>query len=134
MLALLGNVIWLIFGGIYMAFGWYLTGLFMLVSIIGIPWVRSCFVIGNYCLWPFGSEIKNRRDISGRNDIGTGLLGLLGNIIWVVCCGFWLALGHLISAFLCFVTIIGIPFGFVHLKLVRLSFAPVGLTVVPKES
>jgi uncharacterized membrane protein YccF (DUF307 family) len=72
----------------------------------------------------------NRRVLTGREDIGTGPLGLLGNIIWFIVCGFWLAIGHLAAAFACAVTIIGIPFAIQHIKLAGLSVAPIGVAIV----
>ncbi len=126
------NVLWLVLGGFWMAVGWYLAGIVMFVTIIGIPWARSCFVIGDLALWPFGKEVGNRELVTGREDMGTGGLGLVGNIIWFVLAGLWLAIGHILAAALNFVTIIGIPFGFQHLKLAMLALAPVGKTVVDK--
>lgn len=127
---LLGNLIWFIFGGLFMGAGWLLVGLCMFISIIGIPWGRACFMLGAFCLWPFGREVVNRRSVTGKDDIGTGPLGFVGNVIWFVFAGLWLAIGHLGSALLCFITIIGIPFGFQHLKLVAATLAPIGKTVV----
>lgn len=129
-MALIGNIIWFVFGGLVMGVGWYLTGLLMFLSIIGIPWGRACFMLGSFCLWPFGREVVSRRAVTGRDDIGTGPLGFLGNVAWFLVAGFWLALGHLFSALLCFITIIGIPFGLQHLKLVGATLAPIGKTVV----
>ncbi|MDR3640600.1 MAG: YccF domain-containing protein [Humidesulfovibrio sp.] len=127
---LLGNIIWFLFGGLVMGLGWYLLGLVMFASIVGIPWGRACFMLGGFCLWPFGREIISRRLVTGRDDIGTGLLGFVGNAIWFLCAGLWLAIGHLGSALLCFITIIGIPFGLQHLKLAVATLAPIGKTVV----
>ena len=79
-------------------------------------------------------EATNRRDLSGRGDLGTGPLGLVGNVIWFLVAGWWLALGHLSSALACFVTIIGIPFGIQHIKLALIALAPVGMTVVKTTS
>jgi uncharacterized membrane protein YccF (DUF307 family) len=90
-------------------------------------------MFGSYCLAPFGREAIDREELTGRGDLGTGLLGLIGNIIWFVCAGWWLALGHITSAILNFVSIIGIPFGIQHLKLAACAFAPVGKTIVTKE-
>ena len=90
--------------------------------------------MGLFSLWPFGSEAINRRDLSGRGDLGTGPLGLVGNVIWFLVAGWWLALGHLSSALACFVTIIGIPFGIQHIKLALIALAPVGMTVVKTTS
>lgn len=131
-MALLGNLIWFVCGGLVMGISWYLIGLLMFVSIIGIPWGKACFMLGTFCLWPFGREVVSRRLVTGQDDIGTGALGVLGNIIWFLCCGLLLAIGHLAAALLCFVTIIGIPFGLQHLKLVTATLAPIGKTVVLK--
>lgn len=130
----LGNLIWLVFGGLPMALGWFVGGLLMYVSIIGIPFGRSCFEIGRFALWPFGSKAVDRDRVTGEEDLGTGAVGALGNILWFVFVGWWLALGHLSWAFGYFVTIIGIPFGWQHLKLAGLSLAPIGKTVVREEA
>lgn len=127
---LIGNIIWFVCGGLVMALGWFVLGLLMFVSILGIPWGRACFMLGGFCLWPFGREVVSRKAITGRDDVGTGTLGLIGNVIWFLCGGVWLALGHLGAAVLCFLTIIGIPFGWQHLKLVGATLAPIGKTVV----
>ncbi len=73
----------------------------------------------------------NRRDLRGRDDLGTGSIGLIGNVLWFLVAGWWLAVGHLTSALACFVTIVGIPFGIQHMKLALIALAPVGMTVVP---
>lgn len=128
------NILWLILGGFWMGVGWYLAGLVMFVSIIGIPWGRSCFVIGNLAFWPFGKTIVDRDQLTGRQDIGTGAMGFLGNVIWFLFAGIWLAIGHVLCAAANFVTIIGIPFGFQHLKLAMLALAPIGKTVVDNDT
>ena len=87
-------------------------------------------------LWlafPFGKEAIARNELTQSEDIGTGGLGMLGNIIWFIFAGFWLALGHVFSAIACFITIIGIPFSLQHLKLAGISLSPIGKTVVTKE-
>ena len=114
-----------------MALGWWLAGLISAISIVGLPWSRLCFVIGKFALWPFGYEAINRRDLSGRIDLGTGPMGLLGNVIWFLVAGWWLAIGHLTSALACFVSFIGIPFGIQHIKLALIAIAPIGMTIVP---
>ena len=129
-MSFLGNVIWFIFGGIFMGLSWYLAGVLAFISIIGIPWAKACFVIGSFSFFPFGKEVVNREIITGREDIGTGPLGLLGNIIWFIFLGIWLAIGHLASALFCAITIIGIPFAWQHLKLAVISIAPIGKTVI----
>jgi uncharacterized membrane protein YccF (DUF307 family) len=116
-----------------MGLGWWLAGIIMALTIVGLPWARSCFVIGELCFLPFGHEAVDRKKLTGRDDLGTGALGLVGNIIWFVLAGIWLAIGHLLAAIACFVTIIGIPFGIAHLRLAGLALAPVGKTVVERR-
>ncbi|WP_310388993.1 YccF domain-containing protein [Roseateles sp.] len=129
----IGNLLWFIFGGFVMGLGWWLAGLIAFITVVGIPWGRACFVIGQFAFFPFGKEAISRHELSKQEDIGTGSLGLLGNIIWFIFAGLWLALGHVGSALLCFVTIIGIPFGIQHLKLAGIAIAPIGKTIVTKE-
>lgn len=131
MISSLLNILWVVLGGFVMALGWWLAGLICAITVVGLPWARSCFVIGSFSLWPFGQEAMNRRDLHGREDLGTGALGLIGNVLWFLVAGWWLAIGHLTSALACFVTIVGIPFGIQHMKLALIALAPVGMTVVP---
>ncbi|WP_172203705.1 YccF domain-containing protein [Niveibacterium sp. COAC-50] len=130
---LIGNLLWLVFGGLWMALGWLLAGAICFLSIIGIPWGRACFVIGQLAFLPFGNEAVDRRVVTQREDIGTGIPGVVGNVLWFIVAGWWLALGHLFHALLCCITIIGIPFGLQHLKLAGLALAPIGKTVVPLD-
>ena len=130
---LLFNLLWFILGGFFMGLMWWFIGILCFISIIGIPYGRSCFVIGEMAFWPFGQEAINRNYVNQRHDIGTGTLGTIGNIIWFLVFGIWLAIGHLCSALACFLTIIGIPFGIQHIKLALLTLAPVGKTVVPRR-
>lgn len=132
MLKTLLNLLWFILGGVVMALGWWLAGLLCAITIVGLPWARACFVMGQFALWPFGREAVERSLVTGTEDIGTGTLGLIGNIIWFVVAGWWLALGHLTSALASFLTIIGIPFGWQHLKLAMIAIAPIGKTIVEK--
>ncbi|GAB7128019.1 YccF domain-containing protein [Silvimonas sp. JCM 19000] len=129
----IGNVLWFVLGGFWMGLGWWLAGLVALITIVGIPWARACFVIGAFSFWPFGKEAVKRNYITGRHDVGTGALGFIGNLIWFVFAGWWLALGHVAAALANFITIIGIPFGIQHLKLALIALAPVGQTVVPSN-
>ncbi len=131
MLRFIANVIWFLCGGVVMGLGWWLAGLVAAITIVGIPWARACFVIGTFSFWPFGYEAISRTELSGRGDLGTGPLGFIGNVVWFLLAGWWLALGHLASALACFITIIGIPFGLQHLKLAVIALAPIGMTVVP---
>ena len=132
-MSVIGNLIWFIFGGLFMGIGWWLLGILMYILVITIPWAKSCFVIGQFCFFPFGKETISRKELNDKDDIGTGTLSVFGNIIWFIFAGFWLAIGHIVSAFFCFITIIGIPFGIQHLKLARVSQFPIGKTVVTKE-
>ena len=129
----LGNFIWFIFGGVFMGLGWLISGLIMYVSIIGIPWGRSCLVIGKFSFFPFGKEAISRKELTAKSDLGTGGLGSIGNIIWFLLFGWWLAIGHAISGLGCCITLIGIPFGIQHFKLAGISLLPVGVTIVSKE-
>lgn len=129
----IGNFLWFILGGIFMGLAWWLVGLIAFITIIGIPWGKACFVIGQFSFFPFGKEAISRKELHQKDDVGTGGLGVLGNIVWFILGGFWLALGHALSALACFVTIIGIPFGIQHLKLAGIALAPIGKTIVAKE-
>jgi len=129
----LGNLLWFLLGGLYMGLGWWLAGLLMYVSIVGIPFGRSCFEIGTFTFFPFGYEAVDRELIQKDGDLGTGAFGTLGNVIWFVLCGWWLALGHLGTALGLIVTIIGIPFGIQHVKIGMLSLSPIGKTVVRSD-
>lgn len=129
----LGNLFWFVFGGVLMGLGWWLAGLLAFVTVIGIPWGRACFVIGRFAFLPFGREAISRQALNGRDDLGTGPLGWLGNLVWFVAVGVWLAIGHLLSALACAITVIGIPFAVQHVKLAGLTLAPIGKTIVPCE-
>lgn len=125
-MALILNILWLVLGGLWMAAGWLLAALLFALSIVGLPWARAALTIAGLTLLPFGQGSVGRRQVTGRDDLGTGPLGVLGNLIWLVLAGWWLALGHLISAVLMALTIIGLPFAWAHLKLARLALWPVG--------
>ena len=129
----IGNLLWFLLGGFVMGLAWWLAGVIAFITIVGIPWGRACFVIGNFSFFPFGKEAISRNEITHKSDLGTGGLGLIGNIIWFIFAGLWLALGHVASAILNFTTIIGIPFGIQHLKLAGIAIFPIGKTIVPKE-
>lgn len=129
----IGNFLWFILGGVFMGLGWWLAGLIAFISIVGIPWARACFVIGNFTFFPFGREAISRHELTHEEDLGTGPWGLVGNVVWFLLAGVWLAIGHVISAAACFVTIIGIPFAIQHLKLAGIALAPVGKTIVSTE-
>lgn len=126
------NFLWFIFGGFFMGLAWWFFGILAFITIIGIPWGKACFVIGQFTFLPFGREAVSRNVLNQKDDIGTGTLGFIGNVIWFIFAGVWLAIGHVGSALACFITIIGIPFGIQHLKLALLTLAPIGKTIVNK--
>src|SRR5438067_11799745 len=118
------NILWLIFGGLLAAVAWVLAALIMAITIIGLPWCFAAFRIALYTFLPFGQEMRSRPD--------AGVLSLLGNIVWFVLAGWWLAIIHLILALGLAITIIGLPFAWAHLKLAGASLAPVGTEIVPR--
>lgn len=130
----IGNILWFILGGVLMGLGWWVAGVLCAITIVGLPWAKACFVIGQFAFFPFGKEAVSRSVVSGANDIGTGVLGTIGNVLWFLFAGLWLALGHLASALACFVTIIGIPFGVQHIKLALIALAPIGKTIISKNA
>jgi uncharacterized membrane protein YccF (DUF307 family) len=119
----LGNLIWLIFGGLIAAIGYLVGGLVLCLTIIGIPFGVQCFKLAGLVLWPFGKQVIS-------TGSSTGCLNLLLNIIWLLSAGLWLAVLHIIFGILLFITIIGIPFAQQHFKLIEVSLMPFGKRVV----
>ena len=119
----IGNIIWLLFGGLYSALGYVIGGFVLCLTIIGIPWGLQCFKLAGVVLWPFGTRIV---PAEGRS----GCISLFCNIIWLICGGLYTAVVHLVFAFLLCITIIGIPFARQHLKLMELSLLPFSRNVV----
>ena len=115
------NVIWLVFGGLFLALGYALAGLVCFLLIVTIPFGIAAFRMANYALWPFGRDVVRRP--------GAGVASAIGNILWVVLFGWWLALGHIATAIAQFVTIIGIPLALANLKLVPVSLFPLGAEI-----
>ena len=132
-LSLLLNLLWIVFGGWWMALGWLIAAAIMALTIIGLPWTRAAFNIAVYTLLPFGQKAVSRAEYYGIEDLGTGPLGVIGNIVWLVLAGWWLALGHLVTAILLGITIVGIPFAWAHLKLAGIALWPIGKIIVPAE-
>jgi uncharacterized membrane protein YccF (DUF307 family) len=124
LLSLLLNILWLICGGLVAALAWVIAAVIMAITIIGLPWSFAALRIALYTLLPFGHEMRTRRD--------AGVLSTLGNIVWFVLAGWWLALGHLLLAVALALTIIGLPFAWAHLKLAGASLFPVGTEIVPR--
>ena len=116
------NLIWLVFGGLWLAFGYAVVALVMFILIITIPFGIASARIALFCLWPFG------RTLVRRSDAGAG--STVGNVIWFILAGWWLALGHLITGVLMCLTIIGIPLGLANFKLIPVSITPFGRDIV----
>jgi uncharacterized membrane protein YccF (DUF307 family) len=127
------NVLWILTGGLWMAAAWLIAGVLLAFTIIGLPWARAAFNIAGYTLLPFGYRVVRRDGYTGRADLGTGPLGFLGKLIWLVLAGWWLALGHVVTAAALAITVIGIPFAWAHLKLARLALWPIGRMIVSMD-
>jgi len=119
----LGNIIWLIFGGLYSALLYFIGGIALCFTIVGIPFGLQCFKLASFVLWPFG------RMAVGTSSSG-GCLTTFLNLIWIIIAGLWLAIGHVIFGIILCITIIGIPFGKQHFKLVEISLMPFGKQIV----
>lgn len=115
----LGNLLWLVFGGLWAALGYVVGGLILCITVVGIPFGLQCFKIAGLVLWPFGKRVVNKPG-------GGGCLSLICNIIWIFCGGLYTALVHLLFALLLAITVIGIPFAIQHMKLVEISLMPFG--------
>jgi uncharacterized membrane protein YccF (DUF307 family) len=116
------NVIWLVFGGFFLALGYALAGVICCALIITIPFGLASFRMANYSLWPFGRTTVPKRS--------AGIASGVGNVIWVIVAGWWLALGHIVAAVTQFITVIGIPLAIANLKLVPVSLFPLGHEIV----
>ena len=123
----LGNILWLILGGLPMAIAYAVAGLVMFVLIVTIPFGVQAFKMAGFALWPFGRVMV---EIPGKG----GCLNTIGNVIWIVLAGFWLAIGHLLSALLLAITIIGIPFAVANVKLAGAALVPFGRTTMSAEA
>lgn len=134
LLQLILNILWILTGGIWMALGWLIAALIMAITIIGLPWTRAALNIAAYSFLPFGQKAVSRRDWTGQDDLGTGAFGTLGNILWLILAGWWLALGHLVTAIALAITIIGLPFAWAHLKLAGIALWPIGKMIVPNDA
>jgi uncharacterized membrane protein YccF (DUF307 family) len=116
------NLIWLVLSGFWLAVGYVVAGIICCVLIVTIPWGLASFRIANYALWPFGRTVVDRP--------GAGGASLLGNVVWVVVAGIWLAIGHVVTGLALCVTIIGIPLGIANFKMVPVSLMPLGKEIV----
>lgn len=118
----IGNVIWVLFGGFMIALEYFIAGFLMMITIIGIPFGIQSFKLGVLALWPFGSKVVS-------DEHSWGCLSLVMNIIWIIIGGFWIALTHLFWGIVFCITIVGIPFGKQHFKLIHLALFPFGKKV-----
>ncbi|WP_175409915.1 YccF domain-containing protein [Streptomyces sp. TRM64462] len=119
------NIIWLVFSGFWLFLGYMAAGLLLCITVIGIPFGLAAFRIGVYALWPFGHTVVDRRD--------AGAPSCVGNVLWLILAGWWLALSHIVTGIALCVTIIGIPLGIANFKLVPVSLLPLGKEIVPTD-
>ena len=117
------NIIWLVLSGIWLALGYVVAGVICCILIVTIPFGIASFRIANYALWPFGRTAVLRR------DAGAG--SAIGNVIWLIVAGWWLALGHVVTGVLLCLTVIGIPLGVANFKMIPISLLPLGREIVP---
>lgn len=122
-MSVIGNIIWLIFGGLIMAVEYFIWGLLLMITIIGIPFGFQVMKLGMLALWPFSSKV-----VPSRNN--GGCLQTLFNIIWIFTGGIFISLSHVLWGLFFFITIIGIPFGRQHFKLAGLALTPFGYTII----
>ncbi|OZD11871.1 YccF family protein [Rhodococcus sp. 06-156-3C] len=116
------NIIWLIFGGLWLALGYFAAGIICCILIITIPFGIASFRIGVYALWPFGKTVVERPT--------SGVASVIGNVIWLIVAGVWLAIGHIATAVAMAITIIGIPLAIANLKMIPISLMPLGKDIV----
>ena len=120
------NIIWLVFSGFWLFLGYALAGIICCVLIVTIPWGIASFRMANYVLWPFGRQVVQKPT--------AGVFSFLGNVIWFIFAGLWLAIGHILSGIALAVTIIGIPLAIADFKMIPISLAPLGKEIVPSGS
>lgn len=122
-MSLIGNLIWLIFGGIFIAIEYIISSFLLIITIVGIPFGMQTLKLASLALWPFGREVKVR-------ETQPGCLSTIMNIIWLLIGGIWICLSHIVFGILLAITIIGIPFAMQHFKLAGLALTPFGREVV----
>ncbi|MFD6136076.1 YccF domain-containing protein [Isoptericola sp. NPDC060257] len=120
------NIIWLVFGGFWLALGYAAAGILCCIMIVAIPWGIASFRIAGYALWPFGRTVVDKP--------GAGGWSVLGNVIWIVFAGIWLTIGHITTAVAQAITIIGIPLAIANLKMIPVSLLPLGKDIVPSDA
>jgi uncharacterized membrane protein YccF (DUF307 family) len=129
-MTLILNILWFILGGFVAGLWWLACGLILAITIVGLPWAQAAWRIGGFSFAPFGKRVVGREEITGREDLGTGSVGFLLNVIWFLLAGWHLALMHLVIGALQCASVIGIPFGLQHFKLAIIALAPIGKEVV----
>ena len=120
------NIIWLLLCGIWLALGYALAGIICCILIVTIPFGLAAFRIADFSLWPFGRQLIKRSD--------AGVSSIIGNVVWIIFAGWWLALAHIVTAVALAVTIIGIPLALANLKLIPVSLVPLGRVIVPADA
>lgn len=120
------NLIWLVFGGLVLALGYFVAGILCCLLVVTIPWGIASFRIGAYALWPFGRTVVDRHE-------RVGVPTVLGNVIWLVVAGIWIAIGHVATAIAMGVTIVGIPLAVANIKLIPISLFPLGKQIVRSD-
>lgn len=121
---LIGNLIWLIFGGLIVALEYFVASILMMITIVGIPFGFQTMKMAALAFWPFGWTVVNEPPASG-------CISVIMNILWILLGGIWIALTHVLFGILLFITIVGIPFGMQHFKLASLALTPFGKKIVP---
>jgi len=120
------NVIWLVLEGIWMALAYIAAGIICFILIITIPFGIAAFRVAGYVLWPFGRTIERRPD--------AGVASMIGNVLWILLFGWWLAIGHLVAGIALCLTIIGIPLGLASFKIIPVTLVPLGVRIVPTSA
>jgi len=120
------NIIWLLLCGIWLALAYMLAGVICCILIVTIPFGLAAFRIADFSLWPFGRQLLKRSD--------AGVASIIGNVVWIIFAGWWLALAHIVTAAALAVTIIGIPLALANLKLIPVSLVPLGRVIVPADA
>ena len=118
-----GNLIWIIFGGLMAALGYFLGGIVLCITVIGIPWGLQCFKLAALVLWPFGKKVISDSD-------NMGCLNILFNLVWILCGGLYTAIVHIVMGAILCITVIGIPWGKQHFKLIEISLMPFGKRII----
>lgn len=119
------NVVWLVFGGFFLALGYVVAGALLAITVVGIPFAVASFRMANFALWPFGRQLVD--------EPGAGVGAGVGNVLWVVLAGWWIALGHVLTGIAQCLSIIGIPLGIANFKLVPVSLLPMGKRIVDTD-